>query len=148
MTIWPRHAAVFAFLALTGCGGVGDVTGKVTCDGKPVQVGTVVVLGSDSLPYTSRIDPGGVYRVEKVPLGQAKFGVISVNPKTPRPGRDMTADGRVKGTPEDAASNWFAIPDRYGDLATTDLVFDIRRGANQFDIVLIADKVADKKAAK
>lgn len=125
---------VLAIAATAGCGRPGAVSGKVTYHGKPIAHGTVVVLASDSLPYTGAIVTGE-YRVENVPTGPAKFAVIS------RP----THRGFVHGQPKDAGKpappdpRWFPIPEKYTDPLQSKLERDITRGENLFDLTLVGD---------
>src|SRR4029077_6705571 len=81
------------FLAITGCGaGTGDVTGTVTYQGKTVASGTVLIVGSDSLPYYGNIQDDGTYTVPKVPTGPAKIAVLSPGPDA---GKNVEAILRV-----------------------------------------------------
>ncbi len=74
--------ASLATAVITGCGaGVGDVTGTVTCGNKTLASGTVVIRGSDMIPYHGNIDEDGNYTVSKVPTGPATIVVVSMNPQ-------------------------------------------------------------------
>jgi hypothetical protein len=119
-------------LALAGCGGgVGQVSGTVSFQKKPVQSGTVMIIGSDSLPYYGSINKDGAFAVEKVPAGEAKVAVNSPDPRGPkaRPG------GRpVEGRKDVDPKTWFELPPQYGDFNQSGLTLTVRRGENKFDI--------------
>ncbi len=142
---------LFCALCVTlavGCGGKGDISGKVTFKDKTVSSGTVMVVASDSMPYHGNIQEDGTYEIKGVPTGKAKFGVSSPDPRGdkegPKRGRgaiDLAAkvtDRPIEKTapPSADAKNWFPIPDQYGNHETSGISHDVTRGANKVDIPL------------
>src|SRR5215475_11261466 len=73
-----------ALLAVSGCASQGDVTGTVTYQGKNVASGSVIIRGSDLLPYSGAIEEDGTYVVRNVPTGLAKITVVSLPPDAGR----------------------------------------------------------------
>jgi hypothetical protein len=57
----PRRAGLVGAVVLlaAGCGGVADVSGKVTYKGKPVVTGSVTFYGPDKVPHVGAIDEKG-----------------------------------------------------------------------------------------
>jgi hypothetical protein len=133
----------FLCLVFCGCGaGRGTVAGKVTYQNKPLHFGSVVVVGTDGIPRTAPITPGGLYAVPDVPCGEAKVAVHSPDPAgaariyeeeqiklqkgaRPPPGR----------TPPDVdRQKWFPIPVEFADFGRSGLALTVRRGTNALDI--------------
>lgn len=132
-----------AFLFASGCGGSGEVAGKVTFNGKPVVVGTVLILASDSLPYSAPLGEAGAFVVPKVPAGKALVAVVSRNPALtrparPRPGKADTTPGPAKDAVKALADKWFPIPERFSQLEQSGLELIVKPGPNAFDIALTA----------
>jgi hypothetical protein len=140
--------AAAALLHGAGCTlqGTGSIRGKVTYQDKLVRSGSVMFVGSDSLPRYGPIDADGRYAVDRLPAGPIKITVTSPDPRGVAgrgPGRrpDLKDAGAVPGRSEEpppaaVVAAWFALPDSYGDLKTSKLVFDVRPGPNTFDIEL------------
>src|SRR5262245_33088792 len=139
----PRRSGLVAlFLALggltAGCGpSKTEVTGKVTHNGKPVVYGSVTLIGSDGIVYSSQIKEDGTFAIPGVPAGPVKIGVLSPNPKPPEAGKasgkdDLGAfsrgDRRPPPVPESVVRAWFPIPDKYADPMTSGLSDKVSRG--------------------
>jgi hypothetical protein len=124
------------FLALlSGCGGTGDVTGKVTYKGKPLVFGTVQFEASDKSLKQGRLERDGSYFLESVPVGEAKAAVNSPNPQ----GGDfqpLHREGRPAPPPRPPVPGWFPIPAEYQDLSKPRLTYTIKSGQNTIDIEL------------
>ncbi|MEI7685235.1 MAG: hypothetical protein WCL32_09425 [Planctomycetota bacterium] len=134
-----------AFLFALGCGSPGEVAGKVTFNGKPVVIGTVLILASDSLPYSAPLSETGEFAVPKVPAGKALVAVVSRNPALtrparPRPGKADTTPGPAKDAVKALADKWFPIPERFSQLEQSGLELTVKPGSNLFDIGLTAAK--------
>lgn len=114
--VWVVSVAALA-LGVCGCGG--DVTGRVTANGKPVTGGWVSVHYPDGgpSPLSGAIRPDGTYRIPGCPAGPAK---ITVRP----PHGGVSKRG---ATP--------AIPAKYTDVSRTDLQLTVS-GNQTFDIDL------------
>src|SRR5262245_2156892 len=84
-----RHVAATCLLlpligGLAGCGaGVGDVSGKVTYQGKTVVCGSVVLVGPDGMTKVGTIQQDGTYVVKGVGAGQVGVAVFSLDPARP-----------------------------------------------------------------
>ncbi len=122
-------------LAATGCGGRGDVSGKVTYKGKPLVWGTVLFEGSDRTFKQGNIGSDGTYTIRGLATGEAWVAVSSINPtspdfqtrlpsRAPRPNRSAGVNG------------WFPIPQKYDTPFTSGLTYPIKRGPNEIDIEL------------
>jgi hypothetical protein len=123
-------------LLVLGCGGRGDVSGKVTYKGKPVPFGTVLFEGSDGNLSQGNIRADGSYSVSPpVATGEAKVAVNSPNPKS----SDLipiNRDGAPPLKPPPDIPGWFPIPKEYGTPSTSGLTYTIKRGPNTIDIEL------------
>lgn len=123
-------AATIFLAALAGCEkSKVTVSGTVTHKGKKVVSGGVTLVASDGLTYSSQITPEGTYSIPGVPQGAVKFAVTSPNPAgTGRGGGGgggKPGNGGLNeaggGGPAPATTGWFALPDKYGDLAQSGL---------------------------
>jgi hypothetical protein len=135
-----RSVAAIALLSLAplGCGR-GEVTGKVTCEGKTVVFGTVQFEGSDGMLRQGNIEPDGTYTVNDVATGEAKVAVSSLNPKS----SDFVAierEGMPKPPPRPEVKGWFPIPKKYDAPHTSGLTYTIKRGKNEINIELTEEK--------
>lgn len=141
-----RLTAFLVFLALClssgGCGGPNQVSGKVTFEGKPVSLGTIVFVGADGAPQTSLIASDGTFEVMGLRPGLAKVAVISLDPA----GLDPTFEAELQDkfakmgltfpTVAQTPSDWFPIPHAYADVETSQLTADIKPGTTQLEIKL------------
>src|SRR5262249_55080680 len=118
-------------LALVGCAGRGDVSGKVTYQSKAVPFGTVLFEGKDGSIQQGAIGPDGSYSVSGVATGEARVAVNSPNPKS----SEVTPiDKKRKMERHPDVQGWFPIPKEYGTPSTSGLTYTIKRGANTIDI--------------
>ena len=132
-----RLAALAALLALaaTGCGGHGDVSGKVTYKGKALVWGTVQFEGSDKMVKQDNINSDGTYSISGVATGEAKAAVSSINPKS-SDFQVRQAEGRPPPKPRPEVKGWFPIPAEYQDLSKPRLTYTVKSGQNTIDIEL------------
>jgi hypothetical protein len=130
---------------LAGCGSlaVGDVTGTVSYQGKPVTSGVVSFTAGDGLPYTCAITPDGTYAIQQVPTGFAMVTVISPDPEAPAAAEPERKRGDGSRQPPAAPkpsgranSKWFPIPEHYGLQGQSGLSLDVKKGPNTFNIDL------------
>jgi hypothetical protein len=63
----------FLALGAAGCQGTGDVSGKVTFQGKPLVFGTVLFEGSNGALRQGNIEKDGSYVVSGVATAEAKW---------------------------------------------------------------------------
>jgi hypothetical protein len=127
-------AALLTFAAI-GCGGRGDVSGKVSYKGKPLVWGTVQFEGSDGIVKHGNINPDGTYTVESVATGDAKAAVSSINPKS-SDFQPLQREGQAPRKPRPEVKGWFPIPDKYDTPFKSGLTYEIKRGQNAIDIDL------------
>jgi hypothetical protein len=132
--------------AITGCGASkADVTGTVTYRGKPLVWGTVIVIGSDHMPYYGFIQADGTFNVKNVPLGPAQLGVGSLNPyyepKFEKPEHkaryeELQARVGLEMPPKPPKGAWFPIPAKYNDPLKSGLTADVKSPATTVDLKL------------
>src|SRR5205807_10369832 len=104
-----RSAVVAALLALSaiGCGGYGDVSGKVTYKGKALVWGTVQFEGSDKMVKQGNINSDGTYFISHVASGEAKAAVSSINPKSSD--FQLRRPEGMQANPRPEVKGWFPI---------------------------------------
>ena len=116
--------------------------GTVTYQGKTVVSGTVIIRGSDRLPYSGTIEEDGTYLVRDVPTGLAKITVVSLPSHRGR--REELFRRRAKGaedveTPPQARVDfpkWFPLPEKYQRFDDAGLTLTVTGGLNEHDIAL------------
>src|SRR5262245_22724470 len=64
----------------SGCSSDATLTGKVSCKGRLVTSGSVIVLNADGTARSGVIHPDGTYLVEGVKRGTVRVGVFSPDP--------------------------------------------------------------------
>ncbi|RIK70219.1 MAG: hypothetical protein DCC67_20860 [Planctomycetota bacterium] len=110
-----------ALVATTGCGpsqpedaSRATVSGIVTLKGQPLPAGTITFETSDPPKATSvSITEGGRYSTDRVPIGACKVSVSTSSIQFGNP------------------SAYVAIPEKYGDTATSGLTVDVKAGENE-----------------
>jgi hypothetical protein len=144
----PRLAFLVTVLSigLVGCGpGVGDLSGSVSYKGKKVKVGTVTVFGGDGVVKYGLIDRDGNFTVKDVCGGDVRICVASPHPKESLPYSAGNVTAKDKGPKRDIPKvtmdpvdlkNWFEIPEQYQYPDKSGLTFQMRSGANTFNIEL------------
>jgi hypothetical protein len=131
----PTVALALLPLAALGCAGKGDVSGKVTYQGKPLVWGTVQFEGSDHLVKQGNINSDGTYTVRGVATGEAKAAVSSINPKS-SDFQVRQAEGGPPPKPRPEVKGWFPVPEKYDTPFKSGLTYTINRGENKIDIEL------------
>jgi hypothetical protein len=77
--VWVAAAALFA----GGCGKpTATVSGRVTCNGKPLTGGSVILYCADKQIVHGIIGPDGRYTIPNVPRGSAVV-TVRAHPRTP-----------------------------------------------------------------
>jgi len=126
MTSHLLKCVAFAALlaASSGCGaGKVDVSGTVTCNGRPVTTGSISLIASDKIQYEGPINADGTFTIVGVPSGEVKIGVYSpattvvttgVRPVAPN------TSSRIGGAPREtqvtaSAQNLNPVPERFAD---------------------------------
>jgi hypothetical protein len=131
----PALALACLTLAAVGCGGRGDVSGKVSYKGKPLVFGTVQFEASDKTIKQANIEADGSYSIPGVPVGEAKVAVSSDNPKSSA-FQPLQREGMPPSKPLPEVVGWFPIPTEYQDLSKPKLTYTVTRGKNMYDIDL------------
>jgi hypothetical protein len=131
---WTVATALLSLAAL-GCSGRGDVSGKVTYQGKTVVFGTVQFEGSDGMMRQANIASDGSYAVSGVATGEAKVAVSSQNPKS-SDFVPMQREGGKPPPPRPDVPGWFPIPEKYDTTFKSGLSYPIKRGENKIGIDL------------
>jgi hypothetical protein len=145
--------------SLAGCGaGVGDVSGKVTYQGKTVVCGSVVLVGPDGMTKVGPINADGTYVVKGVGAGRVGVAVFSLDParpldpekaakthgkadaepptdsdRNPDAGRvvvNAPADRSNWAEPNVDRSKWFPLPRKYERVDQSGITIDIQPGSN------------------
>ena len=141
----PRPLTLGALLPLlllaTGCGGRGDVAGKVSLDGKPLPAGTIIFQDSKKHAVSAEIKDGE-YAATGVPTGDVKVAVDTTSLK----GRAEMLVGGVKLSDQEAAARaqqakemlakYRPIPTKYADPEKSGLTTKVNTGSNQYDVTL------------
>jgi hypothetical protein len=128
-------AAALVTLLTLGCGGRGDVSGKVTYQGKPLVFGTVQMEGSDNLLRQGVINSDGTYAVRNVAAGEARVAVSSQNPNS-SDFKPIIKGGQKPPPPRPPVKGWFPVPEGYQDISKPKLTFKVNSGQNTWDIDL------------
>lgn len=131
----PFRIAGMGLLALVvvGCSGRGDVSGKVSYNGKPVVFGTVLILAKDR-SHQGEIKTDGSYSVSGVAVGTVRVAVNSPNPKKIELYPNKNPE--FKQDPYPDVPGWFAIPKQYEAVETSGLTYTVNGGSNTIDIEL------------
>jgi hypothetical protein len=134
-----------------GCGGAGSgtgqVTGKVSYQGKPLSVGTVAFFGSNNRVANSLILPDGTYTITNAPMGEVKISV-----ETPPQPTSGGSGGPPKGMMMDPAKfgvknpdakktamggqleKHVVVPDKYKDAQKSGLTYTVKAGEQTHNI--------------
>jgi hypothetical protein len=143
-----RAGCLLLALAADGCSrATGKLSGKISYNGKPLAVGSVVFIGVEAQPRTAWIEADGSYQFNEVPVGEAKLAVCSPDPdlaertrsqtKT-RPGTKKAKRVLPMHSPPEMAGEdrwkWFAIPSKYGDVDHSGVRVTIQSGLNMYPI--------------
>lgn len=153
-----RYICPFALLllaaVLTGCGGpqTAEVSGKITRNGKPLQIErmTISFMGADGKPITVLIEPDGSYSVSGVSVGEVQVGFGVAHKSEPR--TDVPKDGesaeafqkRMKDPEEqlrqlrreqraEKANAAINLLSKYFDPRTSGVATTLNPGPNTFD---------------
>jgi hypothetical protein len=122
-------------LAVIGCGGdknVGQVSGTVTYQGKPLPIGTVSFLDSSNHALASSAINNGAYATPgKVPVGPIK--AIVTTPSSSSGGRRPTV---VRNNKRVEKIRVIPIPAKYGSADSSGLGYTVKPGANTYNIEL------------
>ena len=131
-----RSVVVVLLMFAFGCGPErGDVTGKVTYEGKSLVFGTVQFEAKDGILKQANINPDGTYSIPAVVAGEVRAAVNSPNPN----GGDfqpLIREGQEPPPPRPEIPGWFPIPAEYQNLSQPQLTYTVKGGKNTIDIEL------------
>lgn len=145
---------------LVGCGpnykARATVKGKVTFGGKALTVGSIMFHGKNNLTGGATIDKDGNYVMNDAPIGDVTITVTV--PKQPQGGIARMKIGPGAGPggkdgkdsksvdPTDSSktisimsampTNVVAIPEKFGEVATSGLTYTVVKGEQTHDIVM------------
>jgi hypothetical protein len=121
---------LLGLLGLLGCSDPGaEVTGTVRFDGVPLTGGKVTFFHPTrpGRNVTAYIQTDGTYRILAVPTGQVKVTVVVLPPQQKDRDKKRAAAARLKVP---------AVPSKYTDPATTELIYRVEPGSQTIDIEL------------
>lgn len=118
-----------------GCGPrTATAAGKVTYQGKPVVWGGVTLRAADGSMHQIGLNPDGTYRLDRVPVGEARVGVSSPDP-TPSSRFGRGEDARVPAAPPvPPPGAWFPLPAKYADPATSGVTVQVGGGPADIEL--------------
>lgn len=120
-----RFTLLAALMVCIGCSRelpTGSVAGKVTFQGKPLAVGTVLLVNpATGIGANAVLDPSGGFRIEGVRTGEYQVAIQ----RPPAPPPDEMAAGK-EWTPS-------PVPDKYQVPDTSGLTVTINEGENTAD---------------
>jgi hypothetical protein len=126
----PSGLVLAALACLCGCRGtstaLGEVSGKVTFEGKPVKEGRVTFQNPESgAAADARLNEDGTYTLSAaLPAGEYK---VTVTPLIER--RQVDGKGPVVGEEKPAPD----IPEKYRTVGSTELKATVKEGKNDFN---------------
>ena len=129
--------ALLLCVSMTGCGaGLGEVSGTVRCNGKPLPFGTIQFLGADGIPRAGQVRTDGTFAVG-VPPGEAKV-IVSCAPDAgvSRPNGPSAASPGRAAPPAAGAAKRSLVPPRYADWDASGLTVRVERGQTTQDFAL------------
>jgi hypothetical protein len=130
----PALLLLAALLASAGCGGkkTATVSGRVTYQGKAVPMGAIYFHGPNDQMAMGILQSDGSFAATDVPIGQVKATVLARDPGVYA--QQLVGPG---GAPPQAAPPTFvAVPTKYADVNTTDLVFTIAGETKDLEVEL------------
>jgi hypothetical protein len=135
---WTRlgGALLLAVLA-AGCGrGIGNISGKVTCNGQPLAGGTITFYDSRNGTASSAIDQEGKYEIPAVCAGAVKVAIaVPLNIPFESPGTSTKA-ASLPDPSKMVKRNAPFLPPRYLDPEESGLGFEVVRGRQNRDFTL------------
>ena len=148
--VWSMWALSLAVIVVVGCGGppadvppLGEVTGRVTLDGKPLANAAVVFSPADKRDSMGTTDENGEYTLLFARQLGATIGKHTVRITK---GAGGPAGEHAEGEQKDAAEPAEAIPAKYNTEST--LTADVKPGSNTFDFNLESEPGAGKSEPK
>ena len=146
--VWFLVSCLFA----SGCGGTGDVKGTVSYKGEKLTFGSVTAHASNG-SFADSIKEDGTYELKGLGVGEVKFFVYVQDPKAVAATIELSnkakesqgkGGGRVGGLTTGEGASAAAevvakqnmVPEKYSDMTNPILIYTVKGGANNFDILL------------
>ncbi len=137
---------ILGALCMAGCANqTGSVTGKVTYQGKPVVIGSVMLFNEETLVRAQEtIRPDGTFQIDRIPYGAYAVTVHSADPGMRPAGRPVPDNLRKHPKETEppirpGADKWFASPERYSDWRRSGVSVTVSKPNTSFDIQLADD---------
>jgi hypothetical protein len=128
-------SVVLLLAACAGCGGVGNVSGKVYLNDVPVPDGEVVFQQGNK-NISASIKQDGSYEAAGVPSGTCKVAVL--NPVKDVPGPPTKKGPKTDDNPKNKAAAAFKIPPQYANPEKSGLTVTVSKGeTTPYDIKLM-----------
>jgi hypothetical protein len=115
------------------------VFGTVSYNGKLVTDGTVVFVSEadPAVRGTGPLRADGKYVVLYAPRGRVKVYIdMSLAKKAAKPGKTKVFRPPIGGRDAPPPGPYVPIPDKYEQLETSDLLFEVKGGTNEINIEL------------
>jgi hypothetical protein len=129
-----------ALVFLSGCGGTGTVTGKVTLDGEPLPGGIVLfhhVAGPESEsapPPNGRISTDGTFVAANVPTGKTLVTIMTA----PKMGSVAHPDAGLEPW-----GPYVPIPAKYKDPDKSGFTIEVKLGKQELNLAMTGDPATD-----
>jgi hypothetical protein len=114
-------------LVVVGCSGekpTGSVEGKVTYNGQPLQLGTIIFYWDNGKAQKATAVQAGAYKADKIPAGPTAVAVTA-----------MTVP-EIFLKPGQPPPNLQTIPAKYNNRAQSGLAYDVKAGPQTKDFEL------------
>ncbi len=108
----------------------GTIAGKVTLKGVPLTSGLVRFHSAKGKTVTALIAANGTYSARRVPVGEAKVSVVTVEPLA------SAGDPKVLPKLPPKGPAFTVVPEKYHEPDTSGLAVTVTKGAQNFDLVL------------
>lgn len=130
-----------SLLLLSGCGrgGTATVTGTVTYKDKPLPGGLISFMAEQGNEVArGKIEKDGTYRVNKVPVGNAKIGIQVAEPPKYAAGTVSKEQAAKMGKGSAAAkpADSVQLPKKFGDPSKSGLTYTVQPGQQEHNISL------------
>ena len=118
-------------------GGLGELVGKVTYNGKPLSYGSVQFMTPRGA-FVAEIKPDGSYRITDLPTGLSKITVTCQDPKYAAFMQALAAASKddTKPKPKGSPDDFNKIPTKYLSFDTSGLTHEVKPGPQTYNLEL------------
>ena len=144
LTLFLRPATILIpVVVLAGCSRYGEVSGKVTYNGAPLNRpgGHIVFVDTENSQVEGPIGAGGAYRLDRVRTGMNRVAVYYVDPEA-KSKRRMPEKGKPPPPP---AGSPFFTPLKYASQETSALSIEIESSGTVFNVDMKGPTVPDSR---